>query len=96
MEGYWGHVGVERRSRTPIAWESQTIEVDEIHDLGDDRILILYRWVTRGLDSGIELILEMAYIATVRDGQFVRQEFFADQGAARAAAEEGRARPARE
>ena len=39
-------------------------------------MLSVFRWVTRGKGSGIELETPMACVSTVRDGRIARQEFF--------------------
>ena len=75
----------DQAMRLTDSWERQTIELDEIRDLGD-RVLTLFRWVARGRDSGIDLEMPMAYISTVRGGKFVRQEYFADHASALEAA----------
>ena len=52
----------------------------------DDRVLSLFRWITKGKDSGITLKTPMAAITTVRDGQIARHEFFIDRDEALRAA----------
>ena len=72
--------------RLTEAWEEQRIEVEDVLDLPDERVLAIFVWVTRGKDSGITLETPMACLTTVRDGRLASHEFFLDrEQAARAA-----------
>ena len=61
------------RLRAP--WGEQRIEVDDIRDLGD-RVLVLFRWIARGIGSQVEVEHPAAILDTLRDGRVVRVEFF--------------------
>ncbi len=65
--------------RLTDSWEEQRIELEETQDVGDNRVLSLFRWVTKGKDSGITLETPMAAITTVLEGQIARHEFFIDR-----------------
>ncbi len=66
------------------AWESVTIEPEEIIETGD-RILSIDRWVFRGRD-GIEIDRELPTIFTFRNGLIVRIDGFTDKAQALEAA----------
>jgi len=61
--------------RLESPWEEQRIEVDDIRDLGD-RVLVLFRWIARGIGSHVEVEHPAAVLDTLRDGSVVRVEFF--------------------
>ena len=61
--------------RLTDSWEEQRIEVDELREAGG-HVLSVFRWVTRGKGSGIDLVTPMASISTVRDGKIARQEYY--------------------
>jgi ketosteroid isomerase-like protein len=65
------------------AWETQTIEVQEIIEAGD-RILVDERWHVRGR-QGIELDFYLTDVYSFRDGLVVRIDGFADKAEAREA-----------
>ena len=77
---------VTQAMRLTDSWQEQRIELEEMQDVGDDRVLSLFRWITKGKDSGITLETPMAAITTVRDGQIARHEFFIDRDEALRAA----------
>ena len=62
------------------------LEVREMTDLGEGRILSVYEFKTSGIESGIPIDEELAAIMTVRDGQIVKGEYFMDHDEARKAA----------
>ena len=61
--------------RLTDSWEEQRIEVDELREVGG-HVLSVFRWVTRGKGSGIELVTPMASISNVRHGKIARQEYY--------------------
>jgi ketosteroid isomerase-like protein len=61
-------------------------EAEDFIDLGDDRVLILFRFRTRGKGSGAKVEARPGWIYTVRDGKAVRIEAYFDQGEALEAA----------
>src|SRR6266702_4722953 len=50
------------------------IEVDEIRDLGGERVLLLGRGRAHGRASGLMIESELAQLMTLRDGNLVRSE----------------------
>ena len=78
---YRGHEGVRRFAALFIApWEELSLNAERFFDLGE-RILTLSRFEARGRD-GIEVNLEMAHVWTLRGGQVIRMDAFADRGEA--------------
>ena len=77
----WFRQGLRLRD----SWATQRIEIDEVREVGG-RVLCLFRWITTGKDSQIELETPMAFVNTVVDGKIARQEFFGDREQALAAA----------
>jgi ketosteroid isomerase-like protein len=65
------------------AWDTQTIEVQEIIEAGD-RILVDERWHVTGR-QGIELDFHVTDVYAFRDGLVVRIDGFADKTEAREA-----------
>jgi ketosteroid isomerase-like protein len=59
-------------------WE---VELEEVLDAGD-RVFAMCRQHGRGASSGAVAELELAQIATVRDGQVVRVDSYLDRGKA--------------
>jgi ketosteroid isomerase-like protein len=57
------------------AWESITISVERIEDLGE-QVLILGTFHGRGQGSGVEVTREAAWIVTPRDGLFAWSRTF--------------------
>jgi ketosteroid isomerase-like protein len=64
-------------------WEELSIEPDEMIEVGT-RVLALINFYARGRD-GIEVKLSLAHLWTIRDGQGVRLDSYADQEQARKA-----------
>jgi ketosteroid isomerase-like protein len=57
------------------AWESITVHLERIEDLGD-RVLVLGTFHGRGHGSGVEVTREVAWLATLRDGLFAESRTF--------------------
>jgi ketosteroid isomerase-like protein len=70
---YRGHDGIRRLwqfYRTEL--ENFEIEVQELRDVGDDRVLFLGRFRWWGVASGIESESPLGAVITVRDGKIVQ------------------------
>ena len=67
------------------AWESATIETDEIEVHGD-RVVAHGCWRSTGRLSGVEGEMPIHIMFTVRDGKIVRLDWFPDHASAVAAA----------
>ena len=57
------------------AWESITVNVKRIEDLGD-QVLVLGTFYGRGHGSGVEVTREVAWLVTLRDGLSVQSRTF--------------------
>jgi ketosteroid isomerase-like protein len=66
-------------------WDQQRIEPEQFFDAGD-QVVIFQREYQRGKSSGVELAVETAAIAEVRDGRIVRMQGYMDRTAALKAA----------
>jgi ketosteroid isomerase-like protein len=51
------------------AWDDYSERLDEIRDLGDDKVLVIATQRGRGKGSGLELTTQYAQLYEVRDGQ---------------------------
>jgi ketosteroid isomerase-like protein len=63
------------------SWAEQRVEPTQIIGTGE-RVVALFEWVTRGKGSHIDLMTEMALIATVRDGLITRAAYYNDHAEA--------------
>ena len=62
----------------------EDLEIDwELHDLGDERVLVLVDMRGRGRASAVPVQMHFGQIWTFRDDQFVRMEMFNDASEAR-------------
>jgi len=68
------------------SFDEFTFEAVDFLDLGDDRVLFLFRLRTRGKGSGARVEAHPGWIYTIRNGKTVRIEAYLDQGEALAAA----------
>ena len=59
-------------------WDDFQIELQEIHDAGDDRNVATLRITGRGRGSGIPLDMRISQLWTWRDGQWLANESFTD------------------
>jgi ketosteroid isomerase-like protein len=57
------------------SWAEQRVEPKRIVDRGE-HVVVLFEWVTRGQGSHIDLMTEMALIATVRGGLITRAAYY--------------------
>jgi ketosteroid isomerase-like protein len=63
-----GHEGwIEFWNTFHAAWESITVSIERIEDLGD-RVLVLGTFHGRGRGSGVEASVEAAWLVTISDG----------------------------
>jgi ketosteroid isomerase-like protein len=61
------------------AWDEHAMEVEELRELDDGRVLALFTERARGRMSGVETVANPAALWTVRDGRVVRCEGFGDR-----------------
>ncbi len=75
---YRGHEGIERLNAALNApWVTLSLEPERFIDAGS-QVLVLAQFRARGRD-GMEMRRHLANLWTVRDGQIVKMEAFADQ-----------------
>jgi ketosteroid isomerase-like protein len=60
--------------------------VENIHDLGDGRVLLEFGFAASGVESGLPVDQKLASIFHVRDGKLVRADYFMHHEDARKAA----------
>lgn len=71
--GYSGHEGLRQWFRdTDEMFSEVSWQVDEVRDLGDERILILGRLEARGRQSGAEVQSPIGQLYELRDGRILR------------------------
>jgi hypothetical protein len=82
-----GHEGARRFIvDTAETFDVFRLELDEVRDLGDDRVLFTGTITVRGRGSGVEAPIPAAAIAEFRDGLLWRYHDYGDARRARAAA----------
>ncbi len=70
--GYRGHDGIRQfLSEWLDVWGDYKVSVNEIIGAPDGRVVTLFRHEGTGKQSGVPMELEMAQIATLRDGKIV-------------------------
>ena len=82
-----GKVRLSRGSRIGLAGFDRDyhFEIEESRDW-DDHVLVVTTNRGTGRASGVPISRQTAQLMTLRDGKIVRQDFFADRGAALEAA----------
>jgi ketosteroid isomerase-like protein len=81
-----GHDGVREAARSMRrAFEDYSFEVEEVLERGD-RVVTIVRFVAQGRALGTELVRQLGFVWTVRDGKALRVEVFGDRESALAAA----------
>jgi ketosteroid isomerase-like protein len=60
------------------AFDDWEIEVDAIHDAGDDRVVGVLRQRGRSKSAGMRVDMLYAQVFTIRDGKQVRMEMYND------------------
>ena len=72
--GYAGYLAYMERWME--SWEEYELIPEEFIDAGD-QVVVIYRAIGRGQDSGVEVEGRRAHVWTIRDGKAVRWEIFA-------------------
>jgi ketosteroid isomerase-like protein len=72
----------------PSSWDDYVVEVREVHDAGDQVVVVLYER-GRGPASGVVVDDVFAHVWTVDAGKVTRVQVFSDSRDALAAAERG-------
>jgi ketosteroid isomerase-like protein len=77
---YHGHDGfLAWLRRWGEGWESWRLEDAEFRDCGDDQVVALFRLITKGGHSGMELERRDAITYRIESGKIARIEYFNDQ-----------------
>jgi ketosteroid isomerase-like protein len=72
---YNGHSGIrEYFDDIESAWAEWNVDVEQVAEGADGRVVIVMTMRARGKGSGIELAERTAHIWTVRDGRLLRNE----------------------
>ena len=61
------------------AWDEHEMELEEVQELDDGRVLVLFTERARGRLSGVETEVRPAGLYTLRDGRIVRFEATGDR-----------------
>ena len=67
-------------------WETTSVEVESLEEIGDDKVVAVGAWRMRGRASGIAGEMPIFILFTVRDGRVARLEWHSDRDSAVAAA----------
>jgi ketosteroid isomerase-like protein len=74
---YHGHEGLMDALRWwPSQWDDFESEMLELIDVDDEHVVTLFRNHGRGKASGVEVVEEVAFLGTVRNGKVTRFEMF--------------------
>jgi ketosteroid isomerase-like protein len=68
------------------SFDEFAFEAEDFLDVGEDKVLILFRIRTRGKGSGATAEQESGWVCTIRDGKAVRIDAYFDRSDAFAAA----------
>ena len=84
---YRGHAGVrEWWADTSETFESFRLELDDLRDLGSDRVLALGTLRVRGQGSGVDAAVPSGSVATIREGRVLALKDYGDRAKALEAA----------
>ena len=61
------------------AFDEWRNEVESIRAVGSDRVLVFLRFVATGKGGGVEVVADMAHLATIRGRKIVRWEMYGDR-----------------
>jgi len=79
----WGSIR-RQFERLKSSWENERVKGVEIEPVGD-QLLVHGLWITQGQASGVSLETEFWMLCRIREGRFVRAEYFFERDAAEAA-----------
>ncbi len=68
----WSDTGAD----WPSQWEDFSLDLVEVIDVDDERVVGVTRHHGRGAESGIEMDFTVAYLCTLRDSKLARMEGF--------------------
>jgi ketosteroid isomerase-like protein len=79
---YHGHAGIrERVAEVEDRFDVWRLEVDEVTELDDERVLVTGVIHTRARGSDIEVQQPLEWVLTFRSGRLLRYEAYADEEA---------------
>jgi ketosteroid isomerase-like protein len=67
-------------------WALLHVEIDDLRELDDGRVLALLTFTGKGRESDVEMTVQYGHLCTFEDGKVTRIEAFADWNEAREAA----------
>lgn len=80
---YRGHAGVRRLMKENAAlWDDIEVEVDDVIEAGEDRVVAFIRAKGRGRNTGVGVELAGAQVWTLRDGKGLSVRFHLEREAA--------------
>jgi ketosteroid isomerase-like protein len=75
-----GHANLRRAEEVLLdAFDEWRNEVESVREVGSDQVLVFLRFVAIGKGSGVEVVANMAHLATIRDRKIVRWEMYGDR-----------------
>jgi ketosteroid isomerase-like protein len=75
-----GHANLKRAEEILLdAFDEWRNEVESVRAVGSDRVLVFLRFVATGKGSGVEVVADMAHLATIRGRKIVRWEMYGDR-----------------
>jgi ketosteroid isomerase-like protein len=82
--------GLEETQRFIRDWtepfEDWEIEVEAVHDAGDEQVLVILHQHARSRSTGLPVDMTLAQVYTIRDGRQTRMQMYSDPAEARTAA----------
>ena len=74
---YHGHQGlIDALTWWPSQWDEFETELLQVVDVDDEHVISLFRNHGRGKASGVEVVEEVAFLGTFRNGKVTRFEMF--------------------
>jgi ketosteroid isomerase-like protein len=74
---YHGHQGlIDAMTWWPSQWDEFETELLQVVDVDDEHVVSLLRNRGRGKSSGVEVVEEVAFLSTFRNGKVARVEMF--------------------
>ena len=70
------HAFADAATDWPSQWEDFQMELVELIDVDDERVISVTRHHGRGAESGIEMDFTVAYLLTLRDSKLARLDMF--------------------
>jgi ketosteroid isomerase-like protein len=70
------HAFADAAADWPSQWEDFKLELVELIDVDDERVIAVTRHHGRGAESGIEMDFTVAYLNTLRDSKLARVDMF--------------------